>query len=135
MLKLLTTIAVLLWIAVGMAELVSLAPIPHDYVPVNNKDAKQSQDCGKENNPSFIRVLICASGSLVDTYHDDITAGSTLVIAFFTGIFGWFTISLSKATRIAVDAAKQSSDAALAIELPIIRCSIPNLIIVDKRFR
>jgi hypothetical protein len=60
-------------------------------------------------------------GEFIDTFHDDINALSTVVIAIFTMILGLFTISLARSTRIAADAANLSAKAAIALELPVIR--------------
>lgn len=53
-----------------------------------------------------------AIGRVVDAWHDDLTAISTLVIAVFTTILGIFTVSLARSTRIAANAARHSADAA-----------------------
>src|SRR5271165_6663113 len=111
MLKFLSTIAVVLWIFVGMAELLSLAPPTVNQTPVNSGETKKADKCGEENNPSLIRMIFCDIGGLIDVYHDNITAASTLVIAAFTVILGIFTMRLAKSTRIAADAAKDTAAA------------------------
>jgi uncharacterized membrane-anchored protein len=75
-------------------------------------------------------VLLCVGGltrsaHLIDTYHDDVNAVSTIIIALFTAVLGVFTIRLAKSTRIAADAAKLNAEALMTAEgahlYPIIR--------------
>src|ERR1700722_5640122 len=61
-----------------------------------------------------------AVGRLIDSWHDDLTAAATIVIAIFTTILGVFTVSLARSTRIAAIAADLSARAAINIELPIL---------------
>lgn len=66
-------------------------------------------------------------GNAIDAWHDDLTAAATIVIAIFTTILGIFTVSLARSTRIAANAAKQSADAAVAIELPVFKMGVTPL--------
>jgi hypothetical protein len=69
--------------------------------------------------PVFVRefwVYRRCLGAYVIDKNAAITALGTLAIAVFTAILGGFTISLSKSTRIAAVAAKESADAAVAAE-------------------
>jgi len=115
MLKFLTTIAVILWIVVGMAELVSLAPPALDNLPMHNDGQYQAAKCA-EAGQSFIRTAICNSFQFIDVYHDDLSAFSAILIAIFTIILGSFTVSLARSTRRAANASIESSKALLASE-------------------
>jgi hypothetical protein len=66
-------------------------------------------------------------GEFIHSYHDEINALSTVVIAIFTCILGIFTVSLSRSTRIAADAAALNAQAVMDAEgahlYPIIKKS------------
>jgi len=116
MLKFLATIAAILWIVVGMAELVSLAPAVSNHPPKTNNEGDLNGRCGTENNPSIVRIIICKIGETIDAFHDDITAASTVIIAILTVILGCFTISLARSTKRAADSSTLASTALLATE-------------------
>jgi hypothetical protein len=126
MLRFLTTIGVCLWIVLGIAWFVSLAPTATDQPPKNNGEAQQSREDSKKNKTSVVSVIEVRSWDFVHTYKDETTAASTLIIAIFTIILGVFTVRLSGSTRIAAVAASRSADAAVAMELPWLRVDVPN---------
>ncbi len=68
----------------------------------------------------------CAGAYVVDK-NQVIAALGTVIIAIFTTILAVWTVSLAGSTRIAANAAKRSADAAVAIELPIIKAVPDNL--------
>ncbi len=78
-----------------------------------SKTEQQQSSQPKNERPSnifMVRIVFRCLGDFVDKNHDAITAISTVVIAIFTVILGTFTVSLSKSTRIAAVAAKESAD-------------------------
>lgn len=107
MLKLLTTVAVILWIVVGMVALVSFAPTVEN-APDRSTEEQKGRQCKEKSPTSLVRTVFCNVGGFVDAYHDDISAASTVIIAIFTTILGLFTISLSNSTRIAAKAAEKA---------------------------
>jgi hypothetical protein len=85
-------------------------------------------DALKQGLPALFGALKiyrhCAGAYLIEN-NAAITAIGTLIIATFTAILGIFTVSLARSTRIAADAAKRSSDAAIDLEVP--RLSVSNI--------
>jgi hypothetical protein len=110
MLRFLATIGSILWIVVGMAEIVSLAPPPVNNSPVNN--TKAYDNCAKDyaEHPSLIGFFICKGASAIDRVHDDITAVSTLFIMIFTAVLSILNYSLARSTRLSAEAAKKAAD-------------------------
>lgn len=108
MLRLLTTIGAILWIVVGITELVSLAPPPVNNSPVNN--TKAYDNCAKDEteHPSLISFFLCKWATYIDRVRDDITAVSTLFIMIFTAILSSLNYSLAKTARISADVAARS---------------------------
>jgi hypothetical protein len=109
MLRFLATIAVILWIVLGMAALVSFAPKIEDR-PRYNTEQHNAVKCYEEGSPSLIRTIFCWSGDFIDAYHEDISAVSTVIIAIFTAILGYATWFLYGATRGLVREAKNTAD-------------------------
>lgn len=78
------------------------------------------EDCSTGKVVAFWR----STGRLIDSWHDDLTAAATIVIAIFTTILGVFTVSLARSTRLAANAADLSARAAINIELPILAAEV-----------
>jgi len=85
--------------------------------------AKAEQAYKKDCSPLYavFTVGLSEAGNFIHTYHDEVNALSTVIIAIFTVILGLFTISLSQSTRVAANSADMSARAALALELPVIQ--------------
>jgi hypothetical protein len=109
MLKVLTTIAIILWIVVGMAELVSLAPPPVNELPVNN--AKTFDQCSGDQTgrSSGIRLAFCKVGSYIQSYHEDINAVSTFFLMVLTIVLILLNASLARSTKMAAVAAERAA--------------------------
>jgi hypothetical protein len=116
MLRLLTRVALVIWIVLGIADLVSLAPTAVEGPPVHGSEAQQGRNGTGKSKPSIIGRAFVDLGDLVHAYKDEITAGSTFIIAVFTTILGLFTVSLARSTRQAANSAAESSEAAVAAE-------------------
>jgi hypothetical protein len=107
MLKVVATIAAALWIIVGMAELVSLAPPPVNELPVNN--AKTFNHCtgDQTERSSGMRYAFCEVGDYIHNYHEDINALSTFLIMVLTILLSVFNASLVRSTKMAAVAAQK----------------------------
>jgi hypothetical protein len=127
MLKFLSTIAVVLWIVVGMAELVSLAPAPVNKTPVNNTKAYNECAQNQAERPSAAGFVICKVGHLIHRTREDTLAISTFFIMVFTAVLSVLNRSLAKSTRIAADAARLSAEAAVGTALPLMSMSVIRL--------
>jgi hypothetical protein len=75
----------------------------HGEAGKTNESAKEYCSAGK------VVALWRGVGQTIDSWHDDLTAASTIVIAVFTTILGIFTVSLARSTRIAADSSKESA--------------------------
>src|ERR1700728_3838687 len=120
-------VLVLLLIIVGLFGIGSWSC---NQPPKPDGEPERSQHAIAEYCPTYYGTLIVGLynvGPFVKSNKDEITAASTFIIAIFTAILGTFTVTLSRSTRIAANAAKRSADAAIAIELPIIKASLDNL--------
>src|SRR5260370_10109102 len=95
--------------------------------PKATSESKKAGDQLEKNCSTFSCVVFAPIGHFIHEYRDEITASSTVIIAIFTAILGIFTVSVAGSTRIAARAAKASSDAAIAIELAIIRAEVGKL--------
>jgi hypothetical protein len=96
-------VVIVLWI--GVVALVAW---------VASRSNEMSWDLAQAEAERFATTVIVGLhdfGDFIHIFHDEILALATVVIAFFTIIMGIFTISLSKATRTAVNLAKQSAEA------------------------
>jgi hypothetical protein len=102
------------WVS-SPVQLCELSPQQHSENSKTYESAKEYCSAGK------VVALWRAVGWLIDSWHDDLTAAATIVIAIFTTILGIFTVGLARSTRLAANAADLSARAAITIELPIIR--------------
>jgi hypothetical protein len=87
--------------------------------PEQEGENTKAQQAYNENCTTSLSVLKFGGTQVIETfhsYHDDINAFSTVVIAVFTCILGIFTISLSRSTRIAADAAMLNARAVMDAE-------------------
>lgn len=84
--------------------------------PKTTSENQKSTDNTEENRASFSRRFLAPIGHFVREYKDEITAGSTAIIALFTTILGIFTISLASSTRKAADAANLNAQAVIDAE-------------------
>jgi hypothetical protein len=112
----LRTIAILLAIAIALVG--SVGGVGYwscEQLPEQQSEAAKAEEA-REKHCSTIGATFkfgkAEVGEILHSYHDEINALSTVVIA----ILGLFTISLSRSTRIAAYAAKDSADAILAAE-------------------
>jgi len=127
--------------AIGIAVLVAIASLASwsgtkhilssspsiGQQPVNTGQHRNENQPSNEDEASYIIAVLSTIDAFLSRYKDDIDAFSTFFIMVFTGNLGFFTISLSGSTRIAADAAKKAADAAIAIELPVIRAVAASL--------
>jgi hypothetical protein len=109
MLKVLTTIAVILWMVIGMAELVSLAPPPVNELPVNNAETFDQCSGDQTARSSGIRVAFCEVGTYIHRYHEDINAVSTFFLMVLTIVLILLNASLARSTRMAAIAAERAA--------------------------
>jgi hypothetical protein len=79
---------------------------------INESENSAANDPLQKHVSVFVRCL----GAYVIDKNAAITALGTLAVAIFTAVLGGFTISLSKSTRIAAEAAQKAADAAFAAE-------------------
>jgi hypothetical protein len=109
MLKFLATIAVILWIIVGMAELVSLAPPPANELPVNN--AKVFDQCAgdQRERSSAVRFAFCVVDNYIHNHREDINSVSTFLIMALTVVLILLNASLARSTRMAAIAAERAA--------------------------
>jgi hypothetical protein len=112
MLKVLTTIAVILWIVVGVAELVSLAPPPANELPVNNTKTFDHCTGDERERSSRVRFAFCEVGRYIHGYSSDINAVSTSLLTALTAILLVFNASLVRSTRMAAIATERAAAAA-----------------------
>jgi hypothetical protein len=76
-----------------------------------HSEAGKSYDSAKEYcSAGKIVALWRSVGRLVDSWHDDLTAAATIVIAIFTTVLGIFTVSLARSTRTAAIAAQDAAE-------------------------
>jgi hypothetical protein len=80
MLRFLATIGVILWIVVGMAELVSLAPSPANTEPKPSENTSSNANSNQNFHTGPI-VTVLRTGR---QYRDEITAISTALLCFIT---------------------------------------------------
>lgn len=98
------------------------APLGPCVAPIqqHSESGKDQKTTEEYCSAGKIVALWRAVGRSIDTWHDDLTAAATVVIAIFTVILGTFTVRLARSNEIAADAAKRSADAAIGLELPIL---------------
>ncbi len=99
----------------------------HECVSSAEQEISSRLENGAPSQFFMARVAFRCVGDFINGNNATITAISTAIIAIFATIFGLFTISLAKSTRIAADAAILSARSAIAIELPIIRANAQKL--------
>jgi hypothetical protein len=112
MLKVLATIAVLLWIVVGMAELVSLAPPPVNTLPVNNTKIFDNCAGNQTGHSSLMRLAACEVFRNFHRYREDINAFSTFLIMLLTIALSIFNANLVRSTKMAATATERAAVAA-----------------------
>jgi hypothetical protein len=103
-------------IALGFALLViawlASLPSPSCEPPKPSGKAEQTSNNLKKDCPTIFGAVITYIGHFIHDNRDEITASSTVIIAFFTAILGVYTVRLAKSTRIAAIAAKDSANVA-----------------------
>jgi hypothetical protein len=116
------------WIVLALLAVITFAdwfssPVQLCELPVQQHSENSKSYEGVKEYCSTGRIVVFrrATGRLIDSWHDDLTAAATIVIAIFTTILGVFTVSLARSTRIAANAADLSARAAIASQLPIMR--------------
>src|SRR5579871_4460933 len=99
MLRFFWTTAAVVWIVVGIVQLVSLAPTSTGRIPApqNNQETAQTPD--NNDHPSFLGVVSFAFGDFVSRYKDHITSVSTALLTIITGILGWVARSQYTTTQ------------------------------------
>jgi hypothetical protein len=115
------SLGVILLLVVIIASLGSGTWLSPYCAPEQQSEHAKTNQAAEENCSSLDRIIfrtsidvLKATGSAFDTYHDDVNAIGTIVIAVFTVILGLFTISLSKSTKYA---AKTAELALLSVEI------------------
>jgi hypothetical protein len=113
MLKVLTTIAVILWVilwvVIGIAELVSLAPPPLNELLVNNTKTFDHCAGDQTGRSSGVRFAFCEVGSYIHRDYEDINAVSTFIIMALTIALSVFNASLARSTKMAAIAAERAA--------------------------
>ncbi len=75
-----------------------------------SEDGKGYESTKEDCSAGKIVALWRSVGRLVDSWHDDLTAAATIVIAVFTTVLGIFTVSLARSTRTAAIAAQDAAE-------------------------
>jgi len=86
MLKCLWAIALTVWIAVGVAQIASLAPTPTGHAPSKQQSQTSTDQPNNENHPSFLSPFFASIDNFITTYRDEIVAISTAVLTIITAI-------------------------------------------------
>ena len=101
--------------------------------PKQNGETQQTENAAPKDSTTFYGTLargVAVSSEFVRTYHPEISALATVIIAIFTIVLGLFTISLSRSTHTAAEAAQQAADVAkkalIDVERPILLISMPS---------
>jgi hypothetical protein len=79
----------------------SSSPTAIEQSPVQTGQYRNQDQSSNEDETSPIIAALSAIDAFITRYKDDIGAISTFFIMVFTGILGWFTVSLARSTRIA----------------------------------
>jgi hypothetical protein len=113
----------LIFLALALVAMITFAdwassPVAPCEAPIHkhseSREEKQTAEeyCSTGKVVSFWRAI----GSEIDSWHDDLTAIATVVIAAFTTILGVFTIRLANSNRITAEAAEKSASTLPVIE-------------------
>jgi hypothetical protein len=85
MLRLLGTLALILWIVLGVTELVSLAPPATTASPKISEQSSAQNNTSDDTNARPVILILRSFGVAVHLYKDEITAISTALLAIITG--------------------------------------------------
>jgi hypothetical protein len=112
---LLSVIALMTWIVVGVATLIAMAPTTSEP---STKNEPTYEECAtlEKYKTTFVWVVLCRVDVVVHRNRDDIAAISTFFIALFTIALVFVTRKLAEATVIAAVAAKDAAEALPILE-------------------
>jgi hypothetical protein len=120
-------IRAIIWISLALVATVTFADwaasptVPCKTIIQDQRETAEANK-GPEKYCSAGKVVAIwrSVGTVIDAWHDDLTAAATIIIAVFTTILGVFTVRLAGSTRVAADAALRQANATIALEAPIL---------------